>query len=84
MNYIQYKTPWPVPASELYRRSDRRLSAKLVTIFADRGCHVVSVMDLYGCILEFLDRSPYFFFKVAPPYLHVLMISLSGGNRPVC
>jgi hypothetical protein len=30
-------------ASELYRPSDRRLSAKLVPIFADRGCHLVRV-----------------------------------------
>jgi hypothetical protein len=33
--------------------------------FADRGCHVVSVTDLYGRILGFLDRSSYFFFQVA-------------------
>jgi CBS-domain-containing membrane protein len=32
------------------------LSAKLVPTFADRGCHVVSVMDLYGRILGFQDR----------------------------
>jgi hypothetical protein len=31
------KTPWPEFASELYRASDRRLSAKLVPTFADRG-----------------------------------------------
>jgi NADH:ubiquinone oxidoreductase subunit 5 (subunit L)/multisubunit Na+/H+ antiporter MnhA subunit len=31
------KTPWPASASELYRSSDRRLSAKLVPTFADRG-----------------------------------------------
>jgi hypothetical protein len=29
--------PWPQPASELYRPSDRLLSAKLVPTFADRG-----------------------------------------------
>jgi hypothetical protein len=29
-------TPWPESASELYRPSDRRLSAKLVATFADR------------------------------------------------
>jgi hypothetical protein len=34
--------------------------------FADRGCHVVSVTDLYGHIPGFLDRSRYFFFQVAP------------------
>jgi hypothetical protein len=37
------KTTWPESASELYRPSDRRLSAKLVPTFADRMCHVVSV-----------------------------------------
>jgi hypothetical protein len=31
------KTPWPESAIELYRPSDRRLSAKLVPTFADRG-----------------------------------------------
>jgi hypothetical protein len=49
-------TPWSESASELYRPSDRRLSAKLVSIFADRECHVVSVTDPYGRILDFLDR----------------------------
>jgi hypothetical protein len=38
-------TPWPESASELYRPSDRSLSAKLVPTFADRGCRVVSVTD---------------------------------------
>jgi hypothetical protein len=37
-NFIQIQqTPWPESASELYRPSDRRLLAKLVTTFADRG-----------------------------------------------
>jgi hypothetical protein len=31
------KNPWPESASELYRLSERRLSAKLVQTFADRG-----------------------------------------------
>jgi hypothetical protein len=30
-------TPWPELAKELYRPSDRRLSAKLVPTFADGG-----------------------------------------------
>jgi hypothetical protein len=60
------QTPWPESASELYRPSDRRLSANLVPTFADRGCHVVSVADPYVNILGFLDRSRYFFFEVAP------------------
>jgi hypothetical protein len=49
--------------SELYRPSDRRLSANLVPTFADSGCHVASVTDPYGRILGFLDRSRYFSFK---------------------
>jgi hypothetical protein len=36
------KTPWSESASELYRPSDRRLSAKRLPTFADRGCHVVT------------------------------------------
>jgi hypothetical protein len=55
------KTPWSEPASELYLTSDRRLSAKLLSTFEDRGCHVVSLMDPYGRILGFLDQSSYFF-----------------------
>jgi hypothetical protein len=53
---MSIKTPWSESASELYRPSDRRLSAKLVPIFADRGCHVVGVKDPYGRILGFLDH----------------------------
>jgi hypothetical protein len=60
------QTPWPETASELYRLSDRRLSAKLVPTFAYRGCHVVSVTDPYGRVLDFLGRSRYLFFQVAP------------------
>jgi hypothetical protein len=63
--YREKKTPWPESASELYRLSDRRVSAKLVPTFADRALHVVSVTDPYGHILEFLDRSRYFFFQEA-------------------
>jgi hypothetical protein len=59
-------TPWPESASELYRPSDSRLSAKLVPAFAAKGCHVVNVTDLYGRILGFLNRSRHFFFQVAP------------------
>jgi hypothetical protein len=60
------KIPWPESGSEFYRPSDRLLSEKLVPTFADRGCKVVSVMETYSCILGFLHRSRYFFFKVAP------------------
>jgi hypothetical protein len=47
------QTPWSESASELYRPSDRRLSAKLLPTFADRRCHVVSVTDPYGRIPVF-------------------------------
>jgi hypothetical protein len=55
--------PWSESASELYRPSDRRFSAKWLPTFADKGCHVVNVMDPYGRILGFLDRSRYFSIK---------------------
>jgi hypothetical protein len=58
------KTPWCESASELYRPSVCRLSAKLVPTFADRGCHLVSVTGPHGHILGFLDRSCYLFFQV--------------------
>jgi hypothetical protein len=50
------KSPMPESTSELYRLSDRRLSAMLVPTFVDSECHVVSVTDPYGHILGFLDR----------------------------
>jgi hypothetical protein len=59
------KIPWSQSAIELYWQSNRRLSEKLLPTFADRGCHVVSVTDPYGCILGFLDRSR-FFYQLAP------------------
>jgi hypothetical protein len=46
--------------------SDRRLSAKLVSNFADRGCYVVSAANPLGRIPRSLDRSRYVFFQVAP------------------
>jgi hypothetical protein len=53
------QTPWSGSVSELYRQSDRRLSAKWLPTFADRGCHVVSVTGPSGRILGFLDMSRY-------------------------
>jgi hypothetical protein len=46
------KTPWSESVIELYRPSDRRLSAKRLPTCADRGCHVVSVTDPSGRILS--------------------------------
>jgi hypothetical protein len=45
-------------ASELYRSSDRRRSAKLVPTLADRGCHVVSTMSPSDRNFDFLDLEP--------------------------
>jgi hypothetical protein len=58
LNYNE--TRWHESASELYRPSDRRLSAKLVPAFMARGRHVVGVTDPYCRILGFLDRSRHF------------------------
>jgi hypothetical protein len=60
---IKKQIPWPESASELYRPSDRRLSAELVPTSADRGSHVVSVTDPFCRNLYFLDRSRYFSIK---------------------
>jgi hypothetical protein len=40
--------------------------AKLVPNFADRGCRVDSATDPHCRILDFLDRSRYYFFQEAP------------------
>jgi hypothetical protein len=73
-------TPWSESASELYRPSDRRLSAKWLPNFADRVCHVVSVTDSYGLILVFLYRSRYFFLSSSSS---VVLTRLSGlRSRP--
>jgi hypothetical protein len=45
--------------------SDRRMSAKLVPTFANRGCRVVSATDPHGRILGFIDRSR-FSIQLAP------------------
>jgi hypothetical protein len=60
------QTPWSKSASELYRPSDRRLSAKWLPTFADIGCHVVSVTDPYGRIQRFYRQEPLLFYQVAP------------------
>jgi hypothetical protein len=57
---------WPESASELYRPSDRRLSAKLVPTTADRASQMVTVTDPYGRNFGIPDRSRYFLFQVAP------------------
>jgi hypothetical protein len=39
------------------------LVGEVIANFADTGCHVVSVTDPFGRILDFLDRSRYFSIK---------------------
>jgi hypothetical protein len=53
-------TPWPEISSELYRPSDLRLSANLVTDFADRRCRLTSVTDPHGHNQDFLDGAATF------------------------
>jgi hypothetical protein len=73
LSKIILKTPWSESASELYRKSDRSLSAKLVQNFADRGCRVVSATDPHG-----LDRSRYLFYQAVPQlYLRGLVDPVS-------
>jgi hypothetical protein len=48
-------------ASELYRSSDRRRSAKLVSTLEDRGCHVVSATSPSYSNFDFLDLEPLLF-----------------------
>jgi hypothetical protein len=65
---------------------------KLEPTFPDRECRVVSATDPHGRILDFLDRSRYFFLQVAPqlysrgwvdPVPDPLLLRKSGsaGNR---
>jgi YD repeat-containing protein len=58
--YADKKIPAPESVSELYRLSDRRLSAKLMPTFAEKGCRVVSVTDPYGRILGYTYNSNYY------------------------
>jgi hypothetical protein len=44
-NVFTFKSPWSLVRNRTIPTSDRRLSAKLVPTFADRGCRVVSATD---------------------------------------
>jgi hypothetical protein len=61
MNKLQQskrkQTPWPESASELYRPSERFISAKLMPTFGDRGYRVASATDPDGSNLDFLGRN---------------------------
>jgi hypothetical protein len=56
-NLLTKKASLTEYTSELYRLSERSLSAKLVPTLVERVCHVVSVTDPHVRILGFLDRS---------------------------
>jgi hypothetical protein len=51
---------------ERTRPSDRRLSAKLVPTFVDRGCRVVSATDPTAVFSAFYTGTATIFFQVAP------------------
>jgi hypothetical protein len=76
-----YWPHWPQSASELYRPTDSRFSAKLVPNIRDIGCRVVSAMDPCFHILGFLYRSRYFFFQVAPQLYSRGWVPGSAMNR---
>jgi hypothetical protein len=65
-NKHKKKTPWPQSANELYRPSNRRLSAKLVPTFAVRGVAWSAQQIPTAVNLGFLDRSRYFFTQFTP------------------
>jgi hypothetical protein len=76
----QEKTQWPESSSELYRSSDRRLSAKLVPTFTDTGCHVISVTDLLRQYSWFSKPEPLLFL---PSSSSVVLTRPSGPHfRP--
>jgi hypothetical protein len=75
-------TPWPEYASGLYWPSNCRLSAKLVSTFANRRCHVVSVTDPNGSILGLDRSSSYFLFQVIPIYIAILVTGLWDVKDP--
>jgi hypothetical protein len=55
--------------------SNRRLSAKLVLTFADRGCHVGSVMDPYGRYSRLSRTEPLLFLSNSSS---IVFMRLSG------
>jgi hypothetical protein len=61
--------------SEVYWPSDRRLSAKLLPTFADRGCHVVSATDPYGRNVCFID---WIYIYI---YFETLLLKVSAADK---
>jgi hypothetical protein len=73
----------------IYRRSDCHLSSKLVQTFTDRGCHMVSAVDLHSRLsrpepLLFLSSSSSFVLtRLVDPIADPLLLRKHGsaGNR---
>jgi hypothetical protein len=60
-NFVPSVRKWTIPTER-----PPLVSEVSANFFADRGCHVASMMDPYGGIVGFLDRTHYFFLSVAP------------------
>jgi hypothetical protein len=82
------KPPWS--ANELYRPSDRRLSAKWLPSFTDRGCQRGQGDGALRPCSRFYRQEPLLFYQVAPqlysrgwvdPVPDLLHFSGSAGNR---
>jgi expansin (peptidoglycan-binding protein) len=57
---------WLSQRANYINRATAACQRSYCQLLGDRGCHVVSVTDLYGRIFGFLDRSRHFFYQVAP------------------
>jgi hypothetical protein len=62
-NYKTKKLHGLSPRANYTNRATAACRRSNCQLFADNGCHVVSVTDPYGRILGFLDRSRYFSIK---------------------
>jgi hypothetical protein len=83
LNQWQTKTPCLKAASELYRPSDRRLSAKLVPDLLMEGATWSMWRIPYGRILGFLDWSRHFFLH-STRSSSIVLTRLSGPRfRPI-
>jgi hypothetical protein len=83
------QTPWPESASEVYRPSNRRLSAKLMKTFADKECHVVDVHIKCASSADTRDLKPidmevcYWALLFMPLVIlhHLLNVSVQLANK---
>jgi hypothetical protein len=87
-NNTKKQTPWPESTSDLYRPSDRRLSANLVPTFADRGVSRSQGSGSPTAVISVSRPELVLFLQVAPqawvdPVPDPLLLRKSGsvGNR---